>query len=107
MLTDVLSEWIPLRVVTDAPPSVELFLDQLPDGSTMLQFINLSGFNGVSYHKPLPIRDIHVAMHGLKKPIEAKLLHSGKSIDLHIDESGEVSLTFEMLEQYEAIVLHS
>lgn len=107
VLTDVLSEWIPLRVVTDAPPSVELFLDQLPDGSTMLQFINLSGFNGVSYHKPLPIRDIHVAMHGLKKPIEAKLLHSGKSIDLHIDESGEVSLTFEMLEQYEAIVLHS
>jgi len=107
VLTDVLSRLINFRLVTDAPPSVELFLHQLPDGSNMLQFINLSGFNGVSYHKPLPIRDIHVSIRGLnKKPIEAKLLHSRNSIDVLVDESGAVSFTLDMLEQYEAIVLH-
>jgi hypothetical protein len=100
-------------VTTDAPPSVELSLHELPDGSTMLQLINLSGFNGVTYHKPLPIHDIQVKLrvtseHGNDKLgiwQEAKLLHAQKPIPYHIDEQGAVHVTLDVLEQYEAIVL--
>jgi hypothetical protein len=94
-------------LVTDAPLSVEMFLHELPDGSTILQLINLSGFNGVTYHKPLPIRDIHVKLRGCAlRPIkEANLLHLRTTTPIHIDEHGDVSLTLDVLNQYEAIVL--
>lgn len=112
VLTDVLDAVIGSCLMTDAPPSVELFLHELPDGSTMLQFINLSGFNGVTYHKPLPIRDIHVKLRGhrldgrlFESGPEAKLLHAGKSIAVLTDEHGDLSLTLDVLEQYEAIML--
>jgi len=107
VLTDVLDSLIDSVLITDAPPSVELFLHQLPDGSTMVQLINLSGFNGVTYHKPLPISNIRVSITRLNTPKGAKLLRGEKPIDLIIEENGDVSFTLDALEQYEAIVLNT
>lgn len=83
-----------------AHPSVEMTFYRLPDGSYMLQLLNLSGFNGVTYEEPLPISDIEVrlaridsirAAHALGNAAEATLEELGQqqgqegcSVKLHI-----------------------
>ena len=48
------------RIRVDAPSCVEFFCDRIDDRRFLLQFLNLSGFNGTTMNAPLPIRDIRV-----------------------------------------------
>ncbi len=48
------------RIRVDAPSCVEFFCDRIDDRHFLLQFLNLSGFNGTTMNAPLPIRDIRV-----------------------------------------------
>ncbi|OBR63751.1 hypothetical protein A7K91_08260 [Paenibacillus oryzae] len=49
---------------TNAHPSVEITLHRLPDGSRLLQLLNLSGFNGMTYEDPIPIGEIEISLQG-------------------------------------------
>ncbi|MHA7964734.1 alpha-amylase family protein [Paenibacillus sp. CAU 1782] len=49
---------------TNAHPSVEIALHRLSDGSRLLQLLNLSGFNGMTYEEPIPFGDIEVRVQG-------------------------------------------
>jgi hypothetical protein len=49
---------------TNAHPSVETGLHRLPDGSRLLQLLNLSGFNGMTYEDPIPIGEIEIELRG-------------------------------------------
>lgn len=62
---DVLRAFVPSAFAvldTNAPSCVEIFLQTLPDGRTLLQLINLSGFNGVTMEKCIPIHDVQVTL---------------------------------------------
>ena len=54
-----------LSLRTNAHPSVQLSLYQLPDGSQLLQLLNGSGFNGTTYEAPLEQRGLTVELAGL------------------------------------------
>ena len=47
---------------TNAPAAAELFLHTLPDGRTLLQLINLTGWNGMTMEKALPLSDIRISL---------------------------------------------
>ena len=49
---------------TNAPAAAELFLHTLPDGRTLLQLINLTGWNGMTMEKALPLSDIRISLPG-------------------------------------------
>lgn len=61
IVADLIDRYAPeVRVLkTDAHPCVELFWDENRDG-LLLQAVNLSGFNGMTVEKALPIFDIDV-----------------------------------------------
>ena len=106
LLVDALRSAIgPFRLETDAPPSVETFLSHLPDGSLLIQWINLSGFNGVSYHAPLPIRGIETTLRGVGARARATTLDDGEPIPLVRSEDGTVRFRLETLRQYEAVLV--
>ncbi|MDR0730777.1 MAG: hypothetical protein LBF63_03850, partial [Treponema sp.] len=52
--------------VTNAPKNVEVFFDKCGDDAYIVQFINLSGFNGTTFFEPNPIHDIEISFPGLK-----------------------------------------
>jgi hypothetical protein len=54
------------RLATDAHSSVEITLFRLPDGTLLLQLVNLSGFNGVTYQAPIPLRNIRIQLAGIE-----------------------------------------
>lgn len=76
IIADLIDRYAPeARVIkTDAHPCVELFWDANRDG-LLLQAVNLSGFNGMTVEKPLPIYNIQVEV-----PVEVHQL-----TDLHRD----------------------
>jgi len=71
---DMLSRVCPLRALdTDAPGCVDVFLHSVGEDEYLVQMINLSGFNGVTIAKPLPMEHIHLTLHG-KHPQTLELL---------------------------------
>jgi len=92
---------------TDAPACVETFLGCLPDGSLLAQFINLSGFNGVTYRAPLPIERIRATVRGPAAAGAAaahRLDDADGAIALELADGG-VRFAVGRLEQYEAVVI--
>jgi hypothetical protein len=95
-------------LATTAPPSVELYANRLPSGGLMVQFINLSGFNGVTYHEPLPIHSIRVRLKNVGEAdwAGAIALKSNRAIPLIVDADGSISFTLAALAAYEAVHLY-
>lgn len=62
-----------------APSCIEAFLSRLPNGSMLLQLINHSGFNGLTYRAPLPIRGITAAMRGVDSSWTIRVLSGGRA----------------------------
>lgn len=54
------------QVVTDAPDMVELFFQAIDEKRFMLQMINLTGFNGVSFFRPVKVGGFFVRLPGLR-----------------------------------------
>lgn len=67
LVTGVIDEMLggSRRLTTNAHASVEMTFHGLPDGTYLLQLLNLSGFNGVSYEAPIPMEGIEVELAGL------------------------------------------
>ncbi|WP_248926972.1 hypothetical protein [Paenibacillus hamazuiensis] len=91
-------------VQTDAPSSVELFFDQVSDGSYLLQLLNLSGFNGVTYFEPIPVHEVQVALRGLGTMTRVRSLTDRGGISVR-KEDGDLVLRLTRLDAYEAIVI--
>ncbi|MDL2319346.1 hypothetical protein LJC74_09830, partial [Eubacteriales bacterium OttesenSCG-928-A19] len=89
-------------VETDAPDMVELFYDGCP-GGRLIQMVNLSGFNGTSVHKPIPMRDIHIAVPagGATRAVN---LRTDEPIACTV-EGGMLRMTLPALENYAAILI--
>lgn len=65
---DLLDRVRPLRqpLTTDAPGCVDVFFHSTGPQEYLVQLINLSGFNGVTMAKPLPMEQIHVTLTGMR-----------------------------------------
>ncbi|TVY11294.1 family 10 glycosylhydrolase [Paenibacillus cremeus] len=93
-----------LQLQTNAPSSVELFFDQVDEGY-LLQLLNLSGFNGVTYAEPIPMHEIRITLSGI--PIVSAASLKG-STDLSLGRDGEAYiLEVSPLQSYEAILIKS
>ena len=72
---DLLDKVRPIKqpLTTDAPGCVDIFLHSVGRDEYLIQLINLSGFNGVTIAKPLPMENIHLTLTG-KHPQTLELL---------------------------------
>ena len=72
---DLLDKVRPIKqpLTTDAPSCVDIFLHSVGRDEYLIQLINLSGFNGVTIAKPLPMENIHLTLTG-KHPQTLELL---------------------------------
>lgn len=96
-----------LRVQSNAPNSVEVFFNRTPQGDYLVQLLNLSGFNGVTYSQPLPIENIQLDLAFEQLPQDVLSLKSGnENMSWQLDEMNQrVTITVNKLNDYEAIVL--
>lgn len=100
------SRWSFLQ--TNAPCCVEIFCNRLDDGSVLLQFLNLSGYNGQTYHTPLPLYDITVTLRTSARPVRAFSLKGRQDITVADSGSGgDAIVRLNRLDLYEAIVLEA
>lgn len=95
----------------DAPSSVELFVNLTANNQYLLQFLNLSGFNGVTYSKPLPVGPLRVTLDvdaGEEVPERAFSLQTGQEIRVLTDgENRKVTIELDELNRYDAILLET
>ena len=101
-LTDVIDLIAPeVRVIrTDAHPSVELFWDKT-GGHMLLQALNLSGFNGLTVMKPLPLSNVRVFVPFAAASARAL---SGGEVSLEPADGG-CTVCIKRLERFEAVLL--
>ena len=96
----LLAEEHPLT--TDAPETVEVFFDRIADGH-LLQFVNLSGFNGVSYFEPDPVVGIETLLSDVAEPSRVRTLTDG-SADWTFDRHG-LRVELDRLDEYAAVLI--
>ncbi len=90
---------------TNAPNSVELFYDRCGPDELLLQFINLSGFNGTTVGN-------HLRLHGLTATIPLAAAPAGVSslttaaAPEWTYRAGLLTIMLNPLEAYEALVIH-
>jgi hypothetical protein len=89
---------------------VEVFLNRYRHNKAPalynIQLINLSGYNGVSFHKPVPMKDIPVTMDLIDKEVPCELLSltSGQKLPFEVKEK-KLSFSVPLLDSYEMLVI--
>lgn len=76
---------------TDAPGCAEMVYRQVDENTCLLQIINLSGYNGKTMVKPLPLENIHVTLPG-KQPRKVELLTLDGLEEQPLPETGTLTL---------------
>lgn len=106
-VTDLLSHLIDdaWTLETNAPQQVEVFFNKLDDRTYMVHLLNVSGFNGVSYSGPIPVRDLEIKLHGIGELAEARNLVDQKDVTLSVRIEQKTVLKVPLLEDFAAIVL--
>ena len=102
--------WLKASLSVETHPMVEVFLNRYQQNSAgalyNVQLINLSGYNGVSFHEPLPLRDIRIQIN-LKQgetPKELVLLPGGKNLPFEL--SGQtLKFSVPSLDTYRMVVI--
>ena len=81
---------------------VDAYYDGIPDGR-LIQLVNLTGFNGVSVHEPVPVHDItvNVPANSWQYAVD---LRTGQKIHAEYRE-GRLLLHIPVLTDYTAILL--
>ncbi len=86
---------------TNAPESVEVFFNPIGGGKYMLQLLNISGFNGSTFARPVPAHDLWVRFDNPEFSSCKRLTEDGgESWTLH-----DHKLQLDCLKRYEAFVL--
>lgn len=97
---------------TDLPANVEVFFNAVSNTAEskrakqrhILQFVNLSGYNGMTFFKPNHLTNFQVAFKGLDRPEKIFSLVSGNEIAFRL-EGGNVILPLDHLDRYEAFMI--
>ena len=85
---DLLDSVRPLDMpfITDAPSCAEMIFRRADENTCLLQIINLSGYNGKTMFKPLPLENIHVTLPGKQiKKVELLTLEGLEEQDVETD----------------------
>ncbi|MGE3911949.1 MAG: alpha-amylase family protein [Chloroflexota bacterium] len=94
------------QVQASAPPQVEVVLGVAGDGRCVVHLINHSGHQDRSYHEPLPVYEIGLALDlGDAALSGARALVSQADLPVMRDAAGRVCLTLPRLADFEVIVL--
>lgn len=99
---------------TDLPMNVEVFFNAFEDRNTVgkettkqkhiLQFVNLSGYNGMTFFKPYRITNSQVVLTGLDRPERIYSLVGGNEIAFR-SEGGNIMIPLDDLDRYEALII--
>ena len=103
ILFDLLDNIMGLKPIeTNAPEMAELFYSGCP-GGRMVQFVNLTGYNGRTYFAPVPINDIEVTVpfEGAKS---VRNLISGEDVEFTTDKD-EMTIKLATLGDYVALYI--
>jgi len=93
------------QVVTNAPPQVEVVVgEQAEPKRTIVHLINYSGHQGRSFHDPLEIRDIQVAL-AVNRPIRRVWSTRLAESLTHSQSNGRISFVVPHLNLFDLIVL--
>ena len=93
------------QVVTNAPPQVEVVVgEQAEPKRTIVHLINYSGHQGRSFHDPLEIRDIQVAL-AVNQPIRRVWSTRLAESLTHSQSNGRISFVVPHLNLFDLIVL--
>lgn len=68
---------IPRTFETNAPEMVEVLFNECSAGVYMLQFINLTGFNGMNFFRPLGVKDVTVNLAGITPAAVLQMTEEG------------------------------
>lgn len=68
---------IPREIETNAPEMVEIFFAACAPSVYMLQMINMTGFNGMSFFQPLELQNIEIRLNGITPVSVEKMTEDG------------------------------
>jgi hypothetical protein len=107
--TSLQTSWLDPSVKIKAPPCIEVFYNEYHPGAPAaynLQLINLSGFNGSSFHRCIPVQNIEVSARWNKDASIKDIvsLKTKKKLPFFFDGSF-VHFTIPCLDSYEALIL--
>ncbi len=113
ILLDVIDDILPDAgqwVQTNAPARVETILQEygrntLGGDGLILHLINLTGFSGVTYFKPLPVADLVFRIKCDFKPRAVFSLSDGQAVPF-LWKEGMIEFSCRTLESYEGIVIN-
>jgi len=102
-------------IQTDAPPRVEVILQQFAENrpenfnsassdGMILHLVNLTGFSGNTYFDPLPVHNVSFSIKSDFKPTGIFSMNSGKQIDFKW-ESDRINFSLDELAEYDGIVI--
>ncbi|MDR6553949.1 family 10 glycosylhydrolase [Paenibacillus qinlingensis] len=92
------------KLATNVPSCVEVFFHRLDQGTYLLHLLNLSGFNGITYHEPIPVYGIELSLRELGECQSAENLVTKSKVDYrNTDQS--VTLRIAELKDFASIVI--
>ncbi len=89
-------------IKTNAPDQVEVFYSGCP-GGCMVQYVNLTGFNGKTYFKPIAVNNLEVTV-PYEGATSVKNLMSGNEAEFEIDGT-EMIIKLDNLSDYAALFI--
>lgn len=107
IVLDLINQLFPAvfnQLKTNAHERVEIVAKNMKTGGAIVHFINITGFSGNTYFKPLPVSNINCEIRTDWKPAKAFILSSKKSLP-YTYNNGTVKLTLRSLNEFESVVL--
>jgi hypothetical protein len=107
IILDLINELYPAafdQLKTNAHERVEMIVKNMNTGGTIIHFINITGFSGNTYFRPLPITSIKFQLQTTRKPSKAFLLSTKKPLPFTY-ANGTVTTTLPSLNEFESVVL--
>ena len=106
IILDLINELYPAvfqQLKTNAHERIEIIAKNLKTGGAILHFINITGFSGNTYFKPLTVSGINFQLQTGWKPSKAFLLSTKKPLAFTY-VNGVISATLPTLNDFESIV---
>lgn len=93
---------IPRAFETNAPEMMEMFFAKCDENTYMLQLVNLTGFNGMTFFEALKVDDIDVTFNNIEPKSIVELTETG---EVPVEYEGKMTTTMEKGELYKAYLI--
>ncbi|KAB8133584.1 family 10 glycosylhydrolase [Gracilibacillus oryzae] len=105
ILADVMDQIIGRGYIieSNAPESVEIFLHKYDNKNYILQLLNLSGFNGTTYHEHITVSEIDLCLN-LEEVKHVNSLVNESRISYE-KQNNQLLIKLDQLDSYEALIL--